>query len=65
MTQIIIAGKKYSAEFLGIKEGDWVRIGRDWMNHPRLEKLNKGTGEWEIVDHPENYGYPSIQIIRN
>lgn len=63
MTQIIIAGKKYSAEFLGIKEDDRIRICRDYLSRPRLQKLDKETGKWEIVDHPENYGHPSIQII--
>lgn len=57
MTTIIIAGKKVS----GIKETDKVRIGRNFLNQPRLEKSSDGI-KWELVDHPENYGHPSIQI---
>jgi hypothetical protein len=62
MIEVTIAGKTYSGDFLGIKEDDFIRISRNWMNQPRLQKLNKQNGEWENVDHPENYGHPSIQI---
>lgn len=62
-TQFIVGGKKFSAAYLGIKDSDFVAIKKNNLGAARLMK-SKDLIHWEVVDCPENYGFPSIQIIQ-
>lgn len=59
--QIMIGGKTYGEDFLGIKENDLVRIDRTIM---RVVKSSDDGETWQVIDHPENYGFPSITIYK-
>ncbi len=59
--KITIAGKTYAEEFLGIKDGDFVMIDRVYR---RVIKSSDFGETWVVVDHPENYGFPSIYITK-
>jgi hypothetical protein len=58
---IWVAGKKFSQEYLGISETDHVAIRKNSFGANTLVKSSDGEN-WEVVDCPENYGWPSIQI---
>lgn len=59
---IFIGGKKFGSEYLGIRDTDLVMIDRRNM---RLVKSSDDGETWQEVHTPENYGRPSISIIRN
>jgi len=57
--RITVGGKTFREDYLGIKIGDWVRIDR-WAR--RVTKSSDEGETWSIVDCPEHYGCPSINI---
>ena len=62
--EIWVAGKKFSQEYLEITDTDLVTIRKNSFGQARLLKSSDGEN-WEVVDCPENYGWPSIFITTN
>lgn len=68
--QLMIGGKMFTPQELGIKETDLLNIMRieneetkkRGMPMNRIGKSSDGGLTWEVVDTPENYGWPSVSI---